>query len=190
MSVSAFLSLLGLAGTYAPSSETQPRQVTSSVAVTGSAQMNDTPPRNLYRAPASRSHVRAPLPRVTCWNGKVVTDHPRVQDCPKRPVDRSQSGTASRVAALNAHDWANQSFSIRVANCESGGTRQGRTYNGSPHDKNNPNYRGKWQFSWTTWRTVGGVGDPADASEAEQDYRAWLLWKRDGWGQWECASLV
>lgn len=45
-------------------------------------------------------------------------------------------------------------------------------------------YRGKYQFSFATWRTVGGKGDPARASETEQDRRAAMLYKRDGPGQW------
>ena len=45
-------------------------------------------------------------------------------------------------------------------------------------------YRGKYQFSFATWRTVGGKGDPAQASETEQDRRAAILYRRDGPGQW------
>lgn len=62
--------------------------------------------------------------------------------------------------------------------CESGGIVDNRR---------NPLHRGKWQFSFGTWRGVGGSGDPADASEAEQDYRASLLWDDgDGSGNWSC----
>jgi Transglycosylase-like domain len=45
-------------------------------------------------------------------------------------------------------------------------------------------YRGKYQFSYATWRSVGGSGDPAAAPEAEQDRRAALLLARSGTGQW------
>jgi hypothetical protein len=45
-------------------------------------------------------------------------------------------------------------------------------------------YRGKYQFSYSTWAAVGGSGDPAAASEVEQDYRAALLYQRSGPGQW------
>jgi hypothetical protein len=45
-------------------------------------------------------------------------------------------------------------------------------------------YRGKYQFSFGTWASVGGNGDPAAASEREQDYRAALLLRRDGAGHW------
>jgi hypothetical protein len=59
-----------------------------------------------------------------------------------------------------------------------------RESRGLVHTKQNPSYRGKWQFGWPEWRTVGGTGDPANASEAEQDYRAYLYWKLAGWGAW------
>ncbi len=63
-----------------------------------------------------------------------------------------------------------------IADCESGGNPRAVSAGGM--------YRGKYQFSLATWRTVGGKGDPAKASEAEQDRRAAMLYRRDGAGQW------
>jgi hypothetical protein len=45
-------------------------------------------------------------------------------------------------------------------------------------------YRGKYQFSYGTWAGVGGRGDPAAASEREQDRRAAMLLTRSGRGHW------
>jgi hypothetical protein len=45
-------------------------------------------------------------------------------------------------------------------------------------------YRGKYQMTTTIWASVGGKGDPAAASEAEQDRRATMLYNRSGAGQW------
>lgn len=45
-------------------------------------------------------------------------------------------------------------------------------------------YRGAYQFDFTTWRGVGGTGDPAAASPAEQDYRALLLLRMRGTRPW------
>ncbi|HUY86846.1 MAG TPA: transglycosylase family protein, partial [Acidimicrobiales bacterium] len=56
-------------------------------------------------------------------------------------------------------------------------------------DTSNPYYRGAYQFSWSTWQSVGGSGDPASASASEQDMRAQLLVSRSGWGAWSTASL-
>jgi hypothetical protein len=63
-----------------------------------------------------------------------------------------------------------------IAACESGGNPRAVSADGT--------YRGKYQFSYATWAAVGGAGDPAAASEAEQDTRAALLYARAGAGQW------
>ncbi len=54
-----------------------------------------------------------------------------------------------------------------IGACESGGDPTAVSSDGT--------YRGKYQFDYGTWESVGGSGDPAAASEAEQDYRAALL---------------
>lgn len=63
-----------------------------------------------------------------------------------------------------------------IAQCESGGNPRAVSGNGM--------YRGKWQFSYSTWRSVGGTGDPAAASPAEQDRRAAMLYARSGSSPW------
>ncbi len=96
------------------------------------------------------------------------------------------------VNGSSATAWANTPFAIRVANCESGGGPKdtSTTYDGDPHVRAANGHYGKWQFLPSTWVGVGGSGNPADATEAEQDYRAWLLWKQNGWAPWECSRLV
>jgi Transglycosylase-like domain len=63
-----------------------------------------------------------------------------------------------------------------IASCESGSDPTAISADGS--------YRGKYQFSVGTWESVGGSGDPAAASEAEQDYRAALLYASSGSSPW------
>jgi hypothetical protein len=63
-----------------------------------------------------------------------------------------------------------------IAACESGGNPQAVSSDGT--------YRGKYQFDYGTWASVGGHGDPAKASEPEQDYRAALLYSRSGSSPW------
>jgi peptidoglycan hydrolase-like protein with peptidoglycan-binding domain len=68
----------------------------------------------------------------------------------------------------------------RIAQCESGGDPTAVSANGK--------YFGKYQFSKPTWRSVGGSGNPAKASEAEQDRRARKLYRRAGTSPWpNCA---
>jgi hypothetical protein len=63
-----------------------------------------------------------------------------------------------------------------IGACESGGDPTAVSADGS--------YRGKYQFDYGTWASVGGSGDPAAAPEAEQDYRAALLYARSGSSPW------
>ena len=62
-----------------------------------------------------------------------------------------------------------------IAACESGG---------DPTAVNAAGYYGKYQFDMGTWASVGGSGNPAEASEAEQDYRAAVLYSRAGASPW------
>ncbi|MGI8731045.1 MAG: transglycosylase family protein [Solirubrobacteraceae bacterium] len=67
-----------------------------------------------------------------------------------------------------------------IAECESDGDPRAVSRGGR--------YFGKYQFSRRTWRSVGGRGNPARASEAEQDRRAAALLARDGTDPWpNCA---
>lgn len=45
-------------------------------------------------------------------------------------------------------------------------------------------YYGAYQFDYATWQSVGGTGNPAHASPAEQDERAWALYLRRGLAPW------
>ena len=63
-----------------------------------------------------------------------------------------------------------------IAQCESHGNPRAISPGGT--------YRGKYQFSFSTWATVGGKGDPAAASETEQDRRAAILYRTGGPGHW------
>ena len=64
----------------------------------------------------------------------------------------------------------------RIAECESGGNPRAVSRDGR--------YRGKYQFMRSTWRSLGGTGDPADASEATQDRLALKLYRAEGIGPW------
>jgi hypothetical protein len=62
-----------------------------------------------------------------------------------------------------------------IAACESGGNPGANTGNG---------FYGKYQFTMSTWASVGGSGNPASASEAEQNKRAAMLYAREGSAPW------
>jgi hypothetical protein len=85
-------------------------------------------------------------------------------------------GAAAPASAAPSGDaW----YRLRV--CESGNNYRTNTGNG---------YYGAYQFDLPTWRSVGGTGLPSNASPAEQDYRARLLYQQRGWAPWTCARML
>ena len=64
----------------------------------------------------------------------------------------------------------------KIAQCESGGDPTAVSADGQ--------YRGKYQFTRSTWAQMGGGGDPAAAPEAEQDKRAAALYAAQGSAPW------
>ena len=63
-----------------------------------------------------------------------------------------------------------------IAACESGGNPSAVGGGGQ--------FRGKYQFDYGTWASVGGSGDPAAAPVAEQDRRAAMLLAKSGTSPW------
>ena len=68
----------------------------------------------------------------------------------------------------------------QIAQCESGGNPRAVSRGGT--------YRGKFQFSRSTWRGMGGRGDPAKAPESTQDRLALKLYRRSGLKPWPACS--
>jgi Transglycosylase-like domain/Putative peptidoglycan binding domain len=86
-----------------------------------------------------------------------------------------QARTASRTTT-SAPSGDAASVLARIAQCESGGNPTAISSSGR--------YRGKYQFTRSTWRSLGGSGDPAKASEAQQDQMALALYQQRGTQPW------
>ena len=94
--------------------------------------------------------------------------------------ERSRLRAAARAKARRAAAHTASPQLEAIAACESGGNPATDTGNG---------FYGKYQFTQQTWAALGGSGNPAAASEAEQDRRAAVLLARAGVGQWPvCGS--
>lgn len=68
-----------------------------------------------------------------------------------------------------------------LAKCESGQNWQDNSGNG---------FYGGLQFLPSTWGSVGGRGLPSNATREEQIFRARILQKIAGWGQWPVCSRL
>jgi len=105
--------------------------------------------------------------RYTMWR-KVFVDG----DLAKRKVVKSRwlRDVQRRVVLVGSGpNWK------ALARCESGG---------SPNAVNPAGYYGLYQFSLSTWRAVGGKGNPTDYGYWEQTKRAWILYKGSGRSPW------
>lgn len=86
------------------------------------------------------------------------------------------AGAGSSTPGRGDPSAAESATLARIRRCESRGNYSIVSASGR--------YRGAYQFDFTTWRGVGGSGDPAAASPAEQDYRALLLLRMRGTRPW------
>ncbi len=83
----------------------------------------------------------------------------------------------ARVAiAANDHRMASEAAWEALRDCESRGDYSAVSATGA--------YRGAYQFDRPTWRSVGGFGNPEDASPEEQDARARILYAERGRSPW------
>jgi len=110
--------------------------------------------------------------KVTYVDGRETARQLLSQKVTEQPVTAAITvGTKPRPSS--ALNWA------ALAKCESGG---------NPRAVNPAGYYGLYQFSLSTWRSVGGSGNPIDASPEEQTARAQILYNKAGAGQWGCGS--
>jgi peptidoglycan hydrolase-like protein with peptidoglycan-binding domain len=93
----------------------------------------------------------------------------------------TKAGGAGAQATTAAAGGDTSATLARIAQCESGGDPTAVSSDGT--------YRGKYQFTRSTWAARGGTGDPAAAPEAEQDQRAAALLAQRGTAPWPvCGS--
>lgn len=120
--------------------------------------------REVSRKLTGEKTLSEPVSEQVTVGGK---DRPK----PEAPKPAEAAGSAGGAAAgLN---WA------ALAQCES---------TGNPRAVNPAGYYGLYQFSLSTWASVGGTGNPIDASPAEQLNRAQILYNKAGAGQWGCGA--
>ncbi len=89
---------------------------------------------------------------------------------------RARERREQREAFATLPGGVSQATLDAIGSCESGGDPTAVSSDGT--------YRGKYQFDYGTWASVGGSGDPAAAPEQEQDYRAALLYAQSGSSPW------
>jgi soluble lytic murein transglycosylase-like protein len=145
------------------------------------------------RLQASYRHWRRKLERYGVWHGRNLVRAARSDDRSptarelRRSIRRMKRrfgrwshtyegrATVHRFKVRHIPSWG-RSHLRSIAWCESRNNPRAVSSSGA--------YRGLYQFSFSTWRVVGGSGDPAAAPRSEQTWRAWVLLKNDGSGHW------
>ena len=120
------------------------------------------------REPVSDGITQAPVEEVV-----RVGTKPRPVVAPAPASSSGSSAAAGPIAAGGSADSLNWAA---LARCESGGRVDAVSSTGK--------YHGLYQFSVSTWQSVGGAGLPSEASAEEQTARAKMLYNRSGAGQW------
>jgi len=138
--------------------------------------------RNLIIAAVGMFSLGASAPAVAATAEDLRAERERIQELGQLNSDRSDGAEKRK----RRPEWKSANGDTvagvpratleSIASCESGGDPTAVSSDGS--------YRGKYQFDTGTWASVGGKGDPAGAPEAEQDYRAALLYSRAGSSPW------
>jgi len=125
---------------------------------------------NVALATTTPTHEIRDAARYKLVNGAKLARHARLRAAHEKARKRAATHTSVASPQLQA-----------IAACESGGNPRAIGGGGA--------YRGKYQFDYGTWASVGGTGDPAAAPEAEQDRRAQMLLDRSGTSPWPvCGS--
>lgn len=132
------------------------------------------PGRNIRRW-GVRSHTGAARPARCMELRRSLAQLRRLRSPAPAMLVRTASSPAQRPAGTLTASVVAGGTLARIAQCESGSDPSKNTGNG---------FYGKYQFTQSTWASVGGSGNPANASEAEQDRRAAALYAREGPGPW------
>ena len=155
----------------------------------------------LVSKPATRFEHSIEAHKLELRYRDLIAQARRLDAAPKRDLlgraDVSDSELRSRIEELAARvkqaqrqagaesfglaAGVSQSTLDAIAACESGGDPTVVDASGT--------YYGKYQFDLGTWSAVGGSGNPAEAPESEQDYRASILYSQAGSSPWPVCGV-
>jgi LysM repeat protein len=112
----------------------------------------------------------------------AVTTAAAPQTAHKAAQESRVSRSETSRATLTSVSVGMSSAWRAVANCES---------SGNPRAVNPSDHQGLFQFDLATWHSVGGKGQPINASPAEQLMRAKMLYAQRGSSPWpDCGRFL
>lgn len=139
---------------------------------------NNAPDRDALHPSGKLSHDEGLKDRLVRTNVRLsrrLDRKPNTRKLRALPVSVLRDRNARLRKHVSRLQPATPPYLQAIAACESGGNPSTDTGNG---------FYGKYQFTQATWQSMGGSGNPAAASEAEQDRRAAMLYARAGSSPW------
>lgn len=162
----AALAVLAACGTDQPDAELTPAPTTTDATTTTVAPTTTTTVAGSFEVAADvLPEAEADVSDEDWWEAQPGFTGVWPNEAESYPVASDHGGYSDLSSTLAA-----------IAACESGNDPTAVSPDGL--------YRGALQFDRETWRSVGGEGDPADASIEEQYHRGALLYEQRGGAPW------
>ena len=150
--------------------------VIGGLAVTGATQASGAQEHAHGQQNNAHRHQNTSV-RAEVRNQMVAVTQKRDAAARRAKAHPDASAPSSTSGAASPENYGvSQSTLDAIAACESGGDPTAVSAGGT--------YRGLYQFDEGTWESVGGTGDPAAASPAEQSMRAAMLYSQSGSSPW------
>lgn len=153
-------------------------------------------PGNVQASPLHKIETRTQITQVdtgTSKNARVLSQEIKEDKARARRIEaRRVAQREAREARQQEASWTSRStYRAPSSGLNWAALRQCEVnYLGYTANTGN-GYYGAYQFSLSTWQAQGGSGLPSDASPAEQDMRAQMLYDEAGSSPWPvCGSLL
>lgn len=146
-------------------------------------------------APVAKK-VAAPVSAPVTTQNTAATAQPQAQPVQQtQKAVRVQQAPVQKVPVQQAPVQQTKRAAVQQTSAPAGNSSvdahlrliMQRESGGNPRAVNAAGYYGLFQFSPQTWAAVGGTGNPAQASEAEQWKRARILYTQHGAQHWSTA---
>lgn len=135
--------------------------------------------KEVSRVPVAQVVVTQKVDEVVLVGTGATKTQEQSRSQSQAPVPPASSDSSSGGSANDGSSGAGDDVWSRLAQCESGGNPRTNTGNG---------FYGMYQFTLSTWQSLGGTGYPHEADAATQTEMARRLQAKAGWGQWPACS--
>lgn len=143
-----------------------------------------------FTATLNETAVLAAPSNVATNSSAASIDLGVLAEAHRTSIQNDHGGLGAPLAVASIPHWTNRTFAsaptVRPRPTEEqwAALRACEASNDYAATNLSGKYRGAYQFDQPTWESVGGTGDPAEASAEEQDLRAALLHQQRGSSPW------